>query len=329
MSKIEWTDKTWNPVIGCSKISEGCENCYAEKMAFRLTNMLKNTKNHISNEINTSCIAYSSIIENGKWNGKTALRKDKLQEPSKWKKPCKIFVCDMGDLFHESVPFQWIDKIFTVCACNPHHIFQLLTKRPERALKYFNWKEPDWANEGMREDDGVKIPFKDWKWPLDNVWIGVTVENQEQSEIRIPLLSKIPVRIKYISCEPLLGPIDLSEIIYEGQKIYPLKFINWVIAGGESGPGSRPMHPDWVRSLQDQCEATNIPFFFKQWGEYRPFEKMSKPNFYIDSATNKINFIVDGKWLDYPLITNCMFLKIGKKKAGRLLDGIIYNEFPV
>ena len=210
-SKIEWTESTWNPVTGCTKISAGCKNCYAERMALRLR------------------AAGSPNYANG---FKVTLHPHALEIPLRWKQPRTIFVNSMSDLFHKDVPFDFISKVFDVMCRASHHRFQILTKRSGRLLKLSS-----------------KLT-----WP-ENVWMGVTVENADCT-FRIDDLRKTNAAIKFISFEPLLGPI--LSIDLEG--------IDWVIVGGESGPKSRPMEPQWVTNIRDQCLSTNVPFFFKQWG---------------------------------------------------------------
>jgi len=210
-SKIEWTESTWNPVTGCSKISVGCRNCYAERMALRLK------------------AAGSPNYVNG---FRVTLHPHILKIPLHWKQPRIIFVNSMSDLFHNNVPFNFITKIFDVMRQASHHQFQALTKRSQRLLQL-----------------SPKL-----QWP-QNVWMGVTVENADCS-FRIDHLRQTPVVIKFVSFEPLLGPIPNIN----------LKGIDWVIVGGESGPGARPMNPAWAIDIRDQCLAADIPFFFKQWG---------------------------------------------------------------
>lgn len=210
-SKIEWTESTWNPVTGCTKISAGCKNCYAERMARRLK------------------AAGSPNYANG---FRVTLHEHAREIPLRWKKPRAIFVNSMSDLFHKDVPFDFISRIFDVMRRASHHRFQILTKRSERLLQL-----------------NSKLT-----WP-ENVWMGVTVENAECA-FRIDHLRQIGVAIKFISFEPLLGPIpDVN-----------LERIDWAIVGGESGPRARPMAPDWAVGLRDQCVAADVPFFFKQWG---------------------------------------------------------------
>lgn len=268
MSKIEWTDKTWNPVIGCSKISEGCKNCYAEKMAYRLRNIALNSDKY------NSLSYYPEVIDNsGKWKGKTILVETSINKPFKWKKPRKIFVCSMGDLFHESVPFEWIDKIMSIISSNPHHIFQILTKRPDRMLEYFDYLKTDFIQE---------ILFYSEEFPPQNLWVGATIENQDMANKIIPFLLKIPAKVRFVSCEPLLSNIDLEEIIFsveggdayidslycdvssEDDEMFNGNTINWIIAGPETGPKARPMQKKWIESLYQQCKLANVPFFDKK-----------------------------------------------------------------
>ena len=210
-SKIEWTESTWNPVTGCTKISLGCRNCYAERLAKRLKAMGQpNYRNGF----------------------KPTLHPHALDIPLHWRKPRSIFVNSMSDLFHKDVPFDFIEQIFDVMSRASHHRFQVLTKRSERLLEL----SPNLT------------------WP-DNVWMGVTVEAADYLS-RLDDLRQTDAIIKFVSLEPLLGPIPQIN----------LEAVDWVIAGGESGPGARPMHPDWPTDIRDQCLAANTPFFFKQWG---------------------------------------------------------------
>lgn len=242
MSKIQWTNETLNPIIGCNKISEGCKNCYAEKMAFRLAHMEWNN----INADNYIC-SYGNVVAPNvpKWTGQTHFQESQLEKPFKWKKPRMIFVCSMGDLFHESVDFVWIDKVFNIIRDNPQHTFQILTKRPERMQEWF------------------KIRINTY----NNVWLGVTTENQEQANKRIPILLQIPARIHFISVEPMLSEVDLECFPETGCPSNFIHDLDWVICGGESGHNARPIKAEWVRSLKDQCESANVPFFFKQWNK--------------------------------------------------------------
>ncbi len=328
-TKIEWTDATWNPLTGCDKISPGCKNCYAEKMALRLQKMGQ------SNYANGFALT---------------LQPHMLEHPLRWKKPRMIFVNSMSDLFHKDVPFEFIDEVFAVMMAsgildNRHHTFQVLTKRPERMLEYLTHRPPvemvqAWAKAGDRhitmdnedilfsetvmsqtchdwDKDGTNSSgseYKQWGylkdvWPLHNVWLGVSVEDRKYGLPRIDYLCQIPAAVRMLSCEPLLE--DLGEVDLTG--------IHWVITGGESGPNARPAHPDWFRSLRDQCQAAGVAFHFKQWGEYCRSNQLP-PNGHSS-----------GEWLariDRTTVEGDVVYRVGKKAAGRLLDGREHNDFP-
>ena len=214
-SAIEWTDATWNPVTGCTKVSPGCAHCYAETITLRFK-------------------------RGGPFlPGKTTIKlhPDRLAGPSKWRAPRRVFVNSMSDLFHEEVPFEFIKQVFQVMEENERHIYQILTKRPERMLEYVAWTKYE-------------------RWP-EQVWAGVSVENQYWADRRIPILVQIPAKVRFLSVEPLLKQVELRPY---------LKGIQWVIVGGESGPRARPMHPDWALRVRDDCLRVGVPFFFKQWG---------------------------------------------------------------
>ena len=210
-SHIEWTDATWNPVTGCSKVSPGCKHCYAERMAKRLQAMGQPN--------------YANGFE-------VTLQPHMLELPLEWKRPRRVFVNSMSDLFHKDVPLSFIKKVFSVMRRANWHQYQLLTKRSERLLEV--------------------SPLLTWE---PHIWIGVSVENDDYTT-RIDDLRKTGADVKFLSLEPLLGPLRKLN----------LRGIDWVIVGGESGPGARPMNPDWVRDIRDQCIRANVPFFFKQWG---------------------------------------------------------------
>lgn len=303
MTKIEWTNETWNPIIGCSKISEGCKNCYAEKMANRLSSIALSKPDEESGFDISGIGAYSMVTNNGKWNGETRIVPNQLEKPLKRKKSTMYFVCSMGDLFHESVDFDWIDKVVDIINQCPQHIFQILTKRPKIMQRYF--KELD-----------NKIP--------KNVWLGVTAENQQRANKRIPILLQIPAKVHFVSVEPMLSAIDFKEVgaikfqnwVKTGETQYEL---DWVISGGETGQNARPLFPDWVRSLRDQCQAGNITFFFKQWGEWTPISHLNKVDFEL---------LQIGKYKASNIKEGALMCKVGKKKAGSLLDGKEYKQFP-
>lgn len=247
---IEWTDATWNPITGCSVVSPGCTNCYAMKLAgTRL-------KHHASREGLTSDSKAGPV-----WNGKVRLNRQWLHQPIEWKRPRMIFVCAHGDLFHENVPDEWILDVFTIMAIASHHTFQVLTKRADRMAEFLN--RPDllddiYANWCTFNGSAREV----CSWPLHNVWMGVSAEDQRRADERVPHLLNTPAHIRFISAEPLLGPIKLGSSA--AQKL------DWVIVGGESGKDARPMHPQWARSLRDECTEANTAFFFKQWGEWLP-----------------------------------------------------------
>jgi protein gp37 len=287
-TKIDWCDETWNPITGCTPISEGCQNCYASSIAKRFWGARK----------------FSDI----------QCHQEKLRQSWHWVKPKKIFVNSMSDLFHQDVPFEFIFQVFMYMlpsAANKwvKHTFMILTKRPDRMAEFIKW---------MTTNNELHI-----EWPLPNVWLGVTCENQRTADERIPILLSIPSEIKFVSIEPMLGEVDLNNIIvpraedklnhsgyfpscfnalttlYDDVHFHqPPSSINWVICGGESGPQARPMHLDWVRSLRDQCIEADVPFFFKSWGEWAPRENL----------------------LD--------MVKVGKRFSGFTLDGQEWRQFP-
>jgi len=251
LSAIEWTDATWNPVTGCDKVSTGCKHCYAETRALRLQKMGQPR--------------YRDGF-------KVTLHPDKLDEPLRWRKPRRVFVNSMSDLFHEDVDGDFLTDVWETMAACPQHIFQVLTKRPERAREFLSLLMAFWVAEPrFRPSGGPSVEV-----PPRNIWLGVSVENQKAADERIPLLLETPAAVRFLSCEPLLGPIeflrpDFSDRGHGPGWLVPGNAadgpgIDWVIAGGESGLRHRPCDPDWVRGIRDQCVAAGVPFFFKQWG---------------------------------------------------------------
>jgi len=237
MTKIQWTNKTWNIVVGCDKTSEGCQNCYAEKFANRLAGEL---------------YQYGQVITNGKWNGKTSFVKENLQLPLKWKKPRLVFVSSMGDLFHDTVRHHTLDNVFEVMGYCQKHIFQLLTKRPKNALRY-------------SQQSPIFNAWTEW----GNIWIGATTENQKYYEKRIiDLLAIKNLDTKYLSCEPLLGPIDLHLKTLHHDNILKIanetNVLKWVIVGCESGNRRRETKIKWIEDIVDQCQRYQVPVFVKQ-----------------------------------------------------------------
>lgn len=246
---IEWTDATWNPTTGCTQVSPGCDHCYA----LTLSERFRGTPGH--------------YFENG---FDVQLRPDKLDQPLRWRKPRRIFVNSMSDLFHDDIPDDYIARVFAVMAAAKQHTFQLLTKRHGRMRSLLNndgfraMVGMEWLNSDLIPDDTTRP-----SWPLRNVWVGVSVENQQWATIRIPALLDTPAAVRFLSCEPLLGGVDLNVKSFIGGSW--LDGLDWVIVGGESGRGARPMKPDWARVLRDQVTDTGrIAFHFKQWGAYGP-----------------------------------------------------------
>ncbi len=302
-TKIEWTDATWNPITGCSVVSPGCTNCYA--MALAGTRL----KNHESRKGLTK-----QVNGNHVWTGEVRFNAQWLDQPLRWTKPRMIFVCAHGDLFAEGVPDEWIDQIFAVMALAPQHTFQVLTKRPERMREYFRDQQArseaiDRQMNAIAPEHWCKRELEDYApdgLPLPNVWLGTSVEDQKRADERIPILLDTPAAIRWISAEPLLGPVDLKgwcHAAWDGdiRRARPAPRIQWVVAGGESGPDARPMHPDWARGLRDQCAATGVPFLFKQWGGWAP----------LLAARDK-----DTMFRGTKAITGC------------LLDGVEHNGYP-
>lgn len=258
-----------------------------------------------------------------RWTGKILPVIDNWEEPLHWKKPRRIFVNSMSDLFHDGVEDWVIRKLFSVMARCPQHTFQILTKRPARMRNFFAYSLLDIgaaANERLTRTQlqlGMGVTCN---WPLPNVWLGVSVEDQATADERIPMLLQTPAALRFISAEPLLGPVDLNRIpgenqclwdVLAGRNLYngrQVPRLNWVIVGGESGSGARPMHPDWARSLRNQCNSAGVPFFFKQWGEWLPGDQRSRHHDAFPEGSE--------------------FRRVGKKTAGRELDGTDWNQYP-
>jgi protein gp37 len=313
ISSIEWTEHTWNPIVGCSIVSPGCTNCYAMRMAARIE--AAGTAPHYAG-------LTKKVNGNAVWTGKLALAPEiTLTEPLRRKKPTMYFVNSMGDLFHEDCPDEWIDRVFAVMALCPQHTFQVLTKRADRMRAYMAnvEREAYWMNAvaDLFEIDGSLLnrcyPImgqRDPWLPLPNAWLGVSCERQEEADERIPLLLQTPAAVRFISAEPLLGPIKLHERIGDDWLASGLsgerKGLDWIIVGGESGPKARPMHARWAADIRNQCRVARIPFFFKQWGEWKTVREARY----------------------YDVCEAVGFERVGKKAAGRLLDGREWNEFP-
>lgn len=364
---IEWTrnddgtpGRTWNPVTGCSKISTGCDHCYAETIAERFRG--------------TAAFPHGFDVR---------VRSDKVNAPLKWRKPTRVFVNSMSDLFHADVDQAWIADIFAVMAAARRHTFQLLTKRHARMRSLLN--DPGFAANVRQGAHGKGLPADQWQWPLPNLWLGVSVENQKWADIRIPALIDTPATVRFLSCEPLLGPVWIADYAWQpcsccvgethdeacgtcadnGCDGGHVQALHWVIVGGESGHGARAMHPDWARSLRDQCEQEHVPFFFKQHGEWGPApfiirvcdpdvgwkgtdEELAAAK--ADSEACGATHVHTGNWYEengerrYHLHEighkpwslervalpegTAAIRRWGKKRAGRELDGHTHDAFP-
>jgi len=346
-TKIEWATDVWNPTSGCTKVSQGCKNCYAARMAKRLAGRAGYPRDEPF---------------------RLTLHPDRLLLPLHWTKPRRVFVDSMSDLFHLDVPDEYICAVWGAMAAAPQHTFQVLTKRPARMAAWFESLErrstalgnvfPEDGQEWRRrhilraallrqtgEGTILGIP-DDPRWPLPNVWIGTSVEDQSAANTRIPHLLNCPAEVRFLSCEPLLGPVDLAEflgpeaseamtppgarcghhgVLLRGRPCpdcFP-DIIDWVIVGGESGPGSRPMHPDWVRDIRRQCSSSRTPFFFKQWGEYVQPSQLaaSNPEAALNICPERRAFVGSG-------FNEIRVYRVGKKAAGALLDGRQWHEMP-
>ncbi|WP_371346514.1 phage Gp37/Gp68 family protein [Ancylobacter sp. IITR112] len=351
---IEWADATWNPIVGCSIVSPGCTNCYAMGQAARIERMQP-----ASHYAGTTQSSKAGAI----WSGKLKVAPDHiLTQPLHWRRPRRIFVNSMGDLFHEDAPDHWIDRVFAIMALAPQHTFMVLTKRSARMRDYVGTRAGDWMlhwPDAARKAGALlgdvaalgAVPF-----PIPNVWLGVSTEDQRRADERVPDLLAAPASIRFVSAEPLLGPLNLRRIriapnhhtmldALDGYAItenisgsgQERAKLDLVIVGGESGPKARPMHPDWARSLRDQCAAAGTAFFFKQWGEWLHEDLVrdgQHPGARFFSAD-------DGPMDEAPPFgptTGRLWhwwepdhkasIRVGKRAAGRLLDGVEHNAMP-
>lgn len=335
---IEWTHvpgyrgESWNPIVGCRIVSPGCTNCYAMKMAARLERM--------------GVPKYARLTRDTRggpaWTGEIRLADEKtLLSPTRATKPRAYFVNSMGDLFAEGVPTEAIDAVFQVMGACPQHIFIILTKRAEAMRDYMRARARGAWNGPRLEPDA---------FPPHNVWLGVSAEDQRRADERVPVLLETPAAVRFVSCEPLLGPVDLDQVrapepndgdwqfsALDANDMYFSKLwrepgdganrprLDWVIAGGESdtdGKSARPMHPDWARSLRDQCAAAGVPFLFKQWGNWLHESQDSTHRFdWTDADERNILHI----WSDEPQTAS---IPVSKAAAGRLLDGVVHDAFP-
>ncbi|MBV8971302.1 MAG: phage Gp37/Gp68 family protein [Sphingomonadaceae bacterium] len=371
-SRIEWTDATWNPVRAvrmdgakpgvtpaeraatlrpgwhCEHVSEGCRNCYAEGFNRRFGTMLDFVPGNL---------APRGAVE-------AYFDETMLLAPLKWRKARRIFVGSMTDLFGRWVTDEMLDRVFAVMALCPQHTFQVLTKRPERMRAYLSAPDVvDRIGAAQRSIDPTVTCYDDVGsdaiWPLTNVWLGTSVEDQAAADARILELLATPAAKRFLSCEPLLGPVDLNRTIGgtlwiggergcgalhrgTGAPGCPRELhhhhdehcqpgVDWVIVGGESGPKARPMHPDWARSLRDQCAAAGVPFFFKQWGEWRDEQEATREHMAPGAAMfDRYGAPTGDRWHPYNASdrNGGMMIRVGKARAGRLLDDVAHDGMP-
>ncbi len=358
---ITWTEETWNPIVGCSIVSKGCTNCYAMQWAGQ--RMDGNPK--------SPHYAGTTKQVNGHhvWTGKLAQAPEvTLLKPLRWTRPRMIFVNSMSDLFHEAVPDEWIDQIFAVMALTPQHTYQILTKRPARMKAYM----ADEATRGRILDLALQMKElpHNWAWPLRNVWLGVSVEDQATADERIPLLLETPAAVRWISAEPLLGSVDLENLAFpkhwekcectdhpttlnafeasvycegccECAESLDCGRLDWVVIGGESGRDARPMHPDWARQLRDQCADAEVPFFFKQWGEWTEdprdhdvelpdgtYRVVHLPGMRFITPEGRLYPNFEEFALDDSAMSAYPVRRVGKKSAGDRLDGAQHHNWP-
>jgi len=315
MSKIQWCDKTINPVIGCKKISPACDNCYAITMSRRLQSM--------------KLRGYDGVVAKNKeevmdWTGRLNFVPSELLKPKQWKKPKRIFLGSMTDIFHKDIEDQWLSEILNMIIDNPTHVFMILTKRADVMEK----RMKEWYTSSKNK-------------VIKNLWLGVTVENQEQAISRVPYLLHTIASKRFVSVEPLLEEINLSMLItenggdrlrtvidpiitgthtvWDGAKLIietDFNKLDWVIVGGESGSKARPMDPNWVLSIKEKCEQGEVPFFFKQWGEYIDESQITHKEQY---KGNTFSFLTNGALVLY---------RCGRKLAQDLINGKQYHAFP-
>ena len=356
MTTIEWTDRTWNPTTGCDRISRGCDHCYALTTARRLKGMGQ-AKYQRDGNPKTSGPGFGLSVH-----------ADVLAAPLTWSTPQMVFVNSMSDLFHKDVPEDFIARVWTVMAATPQHTYQILTKRHDRMrsiVRRIAWRTPttEERQRGVRGSVAYVQPNEKLNDHLGeprllpNVWLGVSVEDQTWGDIRIPALLETPAAIRFLSCEPLLGPVDLRNLQARNRALIDClggdvksaddgavytstpSVIDWVIAGGESGPGARPMHPDWARSLRDECVSAGVAFHFKQWGAWCPphpdhgqsiFGHVTNED--ACQVVTKAGNLRGRPWPGWGIQDGtrdaCVMRRYPKGKAGRTLDGRTWDEFP-
>ncbi|WP_242892610.1 DUF5131 family protein [Actinomadura litoris] len=345
-TKIEWADTTWNPTLGCDRISAGCDNCYAIGQA------------HIRarNPHPRIAAAFTGLTERTEqgtdWTGRINLLPDRLDQPMHWRKSRRIFVNSLSDLFHQDVPEDFIAQVWTVMGATPQHTYQILTKRHARmrsVVRRIAWRTPttEERRRGIHHAQAYVQPNEDLNdhiglpRVLPNVWLGISAEDQKRADLRVPALLDTPAAVRWVSAEPLLGPLDLTRISrarnqqpelawdvlgrrygVPGRWEAPMNSnagLDWVVTGGESGPRARPADPNWFRSLRDQCQAAGVAYLHKQNGEWAPTGQVG------------IGCIDDRERLAGPPDERGfreVIRRVGKKAAGRELDGQIWDEYP-
>lgn len=286
-TKIQWTDRTWNPVRGCSRVSEGCRNCYAERIAARFSRGDTGGMTDSGYEPNCDALPFSRVATPRGWTGRVELVESKLLAPLRWRKPSRVFANSMSDLFHQALTHEERAAIFGIMAAAPQHQFQVLTKRPEVARDFFAWMADATVGSALTPQRKMVLALRDKllgrapaenrvddaAWPLPNVWLGVSVEDQHTADERIPLLLDTPAAVRFVSYEPALGPVDFSgcaggsDWLGDQHDDAPGESgIDRIIVGGESGPGARPFDVEWARSTIAQCKAAGVACFVKQLG---------------------------------------------------------------
>lgn len=359
-TKIEWTDATWNPLVGCSKASAGCDNCYAIRVAHRGMSPQHRGLTVVPEGTTTP-----------EWNGRVNLVPGLLDQPIRWKRPRLIFVNSLSDLWHPEVALDYIEDVFAAMALAPQHVFQLLTKRPKRQAQVLSSDAfPELVEAAIARLEGpaaerARASFRGLEWPLPNLWVGTSVEDNRVAW-RADALRETPAAVRWISAEPMIGPLDQLD----------LAGIDWMVAGGESGPGSRPLDPAWLRELRDRCASYGCPrcrasfalplgatcedhnpqrgpaFHFKQWGDWLPVPVKDDPEFsggrVIDHPNGGRRAIVirerspkaftsgetrlmepgESNGLGTLLDPDTLAVRVGKGKAGRELDGRTWDEWP-
>ena len=322
-TSIEWCHATINAISGCTPVSPGCTNCYAMRAG------AMHRPHHPSTGLTQPTKAGHV------WTGAVRLNEAALVKPLAWRQPRRIFWNAHGDPWHESVPIEWVDREMAIAALTPQHRHLFLTKRSRGMLRYFtNPDTPERILEAAKQLGGLPTS---WNWPLPNAWLGVSVEDQQRADESVYDLLQTPAAIRFLSAEPLLGPLDLTAVAYRPsfasthfnalrRHVRQETALDWVILGGESGP--RPMHPNWARSLLRQCNTARVPFLFKQWGDWLEHEVAcdilgdDNPMLSDGQVRNK------GKRGDLLVMDGKTFIRVGKKAAGRTLDHVIWDQYP-